>query len=326
MIARALVASVFCATMLHAQGTLVVANQKEHTVLFVDPVKRQALASVVVGVNGHEVAVSQDGRLVYVPIYSNVGVGKEGTNGQFVDVIEIASHKKVASIDLGKPVRPHKPLAAADGMLYISAELSNAIDIIDPGTRRVVGQLPTGAPQSHMFVLSADGRRAYTANVGSGSVSVIDVPARKLITVIPLTQKVQRIALSSDQHYTFTSDQDQPRVAIIDNRTNTLSRWLTTAGIGYTTQATPDGKYLMVSELVGDQAQIEVFDVRTWHAVRTLPIPSRGDEFLLRGALAYLSSPAAGQISVLDMEHWKMLSPIVLTPGVDGMAWAPAAP
>ena len=59
-------------------GLLVIANQKEHTVLVVDPDERKELAKVVVGVNGHEVMVSKDGKFAYVPIYGNSGVGRPG--------------------------------------------------------------------------------------------------------------------------------------------------------------------------------------------------------------------------------------------------------
>src|SRR5690242_5750521 len=62
-------------------GRLVVVNQKEHTVLLVDPENRRELAKIFVGINGHEVAVSPDSRYAYVPIYGNSGVGKPGTDG-----------------------------------------------------------------------------------------------------------------------------------------------------------------------------------------------------------------------------------------------------
>lgn len=52
-------------------GLLVVANQREHTVLVIDPDNRRELAKISVGVNGHEVIVSKDGRFAYVPIYGN---------------------------------------------------------------------------------------------------------------------------------------------------------------------------------------------------------------------------------------------------------------
>src|SRR6267143_4290032 len=71
------------------RGLLVVANQYEHTVLIVDPEKRQQLAKITVGVNGHELIVSPDGRFAYVPIYGNSGVGRPGTDGTTIDVIDL---------------------------------------------------------------------------------------------------------------------------------------------------------------------------------------------------------------------------------------------
>src|ERR1700737_1848386 len=92
-----------------AHGLLVVANQAEHTVLLIDPENRRELAKIVVGVNGHEVAVSSDGHFAYVPIYGNSGVGKPGSDGATIDVIDLTERKLAATIDLGKPLRPHGP-------------------------------------------------------------------------------------------------------------------------------------------------------------------------------------------------------------------------
>src|SRR5947207_10082981 len=80
-----------------AGGLLVVANQKEHTLLLVDPDNRRELAKIVVGVNGHEVMASKDGRFAYVPIYGNSGVGRPGTDGSKHDVIELNTQKHALS-------------------------------------------------------------------------------------------------------------------------------------------------------------------------------------------------------------------------------------
>src|SRR6476661_6484309 len=176
-----------------SHGTLVVANQKEHTVLLVDPESRHELAKISVGVNGHELAVSPDARFAYVPIYGNSGVGRPGTDGTTIDIIDLQEHKLAATMDLGKPLRPHQATFGSDGLLYVSAELANALDVIDPTSRKVIAQVPTGQPESHMFVLSKDGTRAYTSNVHVGTVSVADIANRKLITTIPVAKQVQRI-------------------------------------------------------------------------------------------------------------------------------------
>src|SRR5436309_11705660 len=108
---------------------------------------------------------SKDGRFAYVPIYGNSGVGRPGTDGSTIDVIDLQTRKLSATIDLGKPLRPHRAEFGPDGLLYVTAELANAVDVIDPSTRKVLAEIPTGEPQSHMLVLTSDGRRAYTANV-----------------------------------------------------------------------------------------------------------------------------------------------------------------
>src|SRR5437870_2650890 len=209
-----------------ASGLLVVANQKEHTLLVVDPDNRRELAKISVGVNGHEVIVSNDSRFAYVPIYGNSGVGRPGTDGSTIDVIDLQERKLAATIDLGKPLRPHCAEFGPDGLLYVTAELANAVEVIDPSTRKFLAEIPTGAPQSHMLVLSRDGHRGYTANVSAGSVSVLDLEKRDLITTIPVAKTVQRISISPDGLRIFTHDQNVPRIAVIDTATNKITYWI----------------------------------------------------------------------------------------------------
>jgi YVTN family beta-propeller protein len=325
---RVLVLSLCVTSVAAAQsGLLAVVNQKEHSVILVDPATRQPAAAIPVGVNGHEIAASPDGSQLYVPIYGNSGVGKPGSDGETIDIIDVAARKVAATMDFGRPLRPHKDIFGPGGLLYCTGELARAIQIVDVSTRKVVGQIPTGAKESHMFAFSPDRTRAYTANVGAGSVSVLDVSNRKLITVIPLTRTVQRIAVSNDGRWVFTSDYDQPRLAVIDSRTNALSHWVATGARPYVTQPTEDGRYLLVSEIPDSEdrtkpGQLEVFDMATWKAVHTYPLPASGTGgFLLHGGLVYLSVPAAGVVEVLDPKTWAMQSPITLTPGVDGLAW-----
>src|SRR5258708_7087567 len=137
-------------------GLLVVANQKEHTLLVVDPDNRRELAKIAVGVNGHEVIVSKDSRFAYVPIYGNSGVGKPGTDGRTSAVLDRQERNLAPTIDLGKPLRRHRSEFGPDGLLYVTAELANAVDVIDPSSRKVLAEIPTGEPQSHMLVLSRE--------------------------------------------------------------------------------------------------------------------------------------------------------------------------
>ena len=307
-----------------ARGLLVVANQVEHTVLVVDPETRRELAKIVVGVNGHEVIVSKDGHYAYVPIYGNSGVGRPGTDGSTIDVVDLRERKLAATIDLGKGLRPHRAEFGPDGLLYVTAEIANAVDVVDPSTRQVLAEIPTGQKESHMLVLSPDGRRAYTANVAAGSVSVLDLSKRSLVTTIPLAKTIQRISISPDGLRVFTHDQDAPRIAIIDTATNKISNWIELPSPAYASEATPDGRWLLALSMAANR--LFVVDLQTLKVVRSLEAPKRSSEILVRpgGDIAYISGTGAGKIAVLDLRSWKMQPPIDLTPGVDGLAWAPA--
>jgi YVTN family beta-propeller protein len=308
-----------------AHGILVVANQREHTTLLIDPETRQELAKVSVGVNGHEVAVSPDSRFAYVPIYGNSGVGKPGTDGATIDIVDLHDRKLAATIDLGKPLRPHRAEFGHDGLLYITAELSKSVDVIDPATRKIIAEIPTGAIESHMVVISPDGRRAYTANVAAGSVSVLDLQKRALVTVIPVAKTVQRISISADGKRVFTHDQDTPRIAAIDTATNTVASWITVPSTVYSSSPTADGRKLLADSPAG---KIFVIDLSSAKVEESFDIPPALGELLLTpdGKFAFVSCPAAGTIEVLDISAHKLLQPIKLTPGVDGLAWAPAIP
>ena len=77
------------ASSLRAQGYLFVANQFEHTALLIDLTSRKTISTTGVDINGHEVATSSDGHFAYVPIYGNSGVGKPGTDGGTIQIVDL---------------------------------------------------------------------------------------------------------------------------------------------------------------------------------------------------------------------------------------------
>jgi YVTN family beta-propeller protein len=208
--------------------------------------------------------------------------------------------------------------------LYVTAELANAIDVIDPATRKVLAEIPTGQRESHMLVISPDGRRAYTANVGAGSVSVLDLSKRTLIAAIPVAKKIQRISISPDGSRVYTHDQDSPRVAIIDTATNKISGWIELPASAYASASTPDGRWLLA---VSQQKGLFVVELSSGKVAHSFEAPKNSSEILIRpgGDVAYVSGTGDGKIAVYDLHTWEARPPIELSPGVDGLAWLPAS-
>ena len=65
------------------QNLLLVVNQGDQSMSLVDPAAGVQIGKVKTNeIRAHEVTASPDGRLAYLPIYGNSGVGKPGTDGR----------------------------------------------------------------------------------------------------------------------------------------------------------------------------------------------------------------------------------------------------
>ena len=307
-----------------AHPELLVANQGDRDLSIIDLAEAKQIATVPEdGVTGHEVAASPDGKTAYVPIYGNSGVGKPGTDGRVMVVIDVPSHKVIHTVDFGHGVRPHCPIYDKNsGMLYVTTELDKSVSIVDPKTLKIVGSVPTGQEQSHMLTLSRDGSRGYTANVGPGTVSVLDMKARKTLAIIPISKNTQRIAISRDDRMVFTADQTKPQLAVIDTATNKLKTWIALPAVAYGTAPTLDGRWLLVTQR--DSKQLVVVDLKSLKAVKTIDVPSGPTEILMNpdGKTAYVSCTHTKQIAVIDLANWTVKGTIEAGAEDDGLAWA----
>src|SRR4051794_33543174 len=124
-----------------SQGTLLVANQKDHSISLIDATAGQQVAAVPENATtGHEVTASPDGKTAYVPIYGNSGVGRPGTDGKEMLVIDIPSQKITGHVDFGHGVRPHCPVFDTKrNVLYVTTELDKTVSVIDPRTLKIIG-------------------------------------------------------------------------------------------------------------------------------------------------------------------------------------------
>jgi YVTN family beta-propeller protein len=307
-----------------ASGLLLVANKGDHTLSIIDPALGKQVAAVEQsGVTGHEVCASPDGTTAYVPIYGNSGVGRPGTDGSTIDVIDIASRTRVATIDLGQPERPHDPVFGADGRLYVTGELSKTILVIDPKTRTIVDRIPTGERESHMVALTRDGKRAFTSNVGAGSVSVIDVAAKKVLAVVPVSASAQRIALSVDEKLVFTADQKEPRIVAIDTATHAVARSFALPATGFATAPTPDGKLLLVT--MPSVLKMVAIDLQSGQVAHTIELPGTPQEVIVRpdGKSAFVSCDKTKQVAVVDLATFTVEKLIAAGTMADGLAFVP---
>jgi YVTN family beta-propeller protein len=311
---------------LTAQSHLLVVTQRDHTFHVYDPNTLQEIATTVEdgGADaGHEVIATADGKTAYVPLYGNSGVGKPGSDGDHIQIFDVATGKPKATIAFPHGVRPHKPIwDTHTGMLLVTTEIDQTVSIIDPKTMKIVGSIPTGAEQSHMITLLPNGKKLYSANVGPGTVSVMDVPARKLLKTIPISGNTQRISNSNDGAYVFTADQKQPDLVVIDTKTDTVTHRIQLPGVGYGTTPTVDGKYLLVT--MDGQPAIAVVDLKTMAVVKSIETPKGINEVVVTpdGKTAYATSPKTDHLVKIDLATFAVTKDVPTGKFPDGLWFA----
>jgi YVTN family beta-propeller protein len=328
--ARLVAASFFALASITAggQSRLLVVTQRDQTFHVYDP---ETLTEIVSAKEdggtdaGHEVIATADGKRAFVPLYGNSGVGKPGTDGDHIQIFDIASAKPIGTIAFPHGVRPHKPIwDSHTGMLLVTTEIDKTVSIIDPKTMKVVGSIPTGAEQSHMITLLPDGKKLYSANVGPGTVSVMDVLARKLLKIIPISSNTQRISSSNDGKWVFTADQTAPELVAIDTKTDTISKRIKLPGVGDGTAPTPDGKYLLVT--MDGQPAIAVVDLKTMEVVKSIETPKGINEVVVTpdGKLAYATSAKTDHLVKIDLGTFTVTKDVTTGKFPDGLWFAAA--
>ncbi len=308
------------------KGTLVTANQGPNTLALIDLATGKQVAQLQEDglVKVHELAILPDGKTVIAPIYGDSGVGKPGTDGSKILVYDIPARKVIHTIDLGKGLRPHQPTYDPKrNVIYVTSELDQAMTAIDAKTFKVLYEIPTGQPESHMFALSHDGHRGYTSNVGPGTVSVLDLDAHETLAVIPVAKHLQRISISRDDKTVFVSDTTTPRLAAIDTATNTVRQWIDLPSPGFGSAPTADGKTLLIC--MPDAGKLGVIDLASMKLVKTIEVAGKPQEILYSpdGSRAWASSFGEPKVAEIDTKTWTLTRELPGTDRNDGMAYAP---
>ena len=204
----ALAASVVGAPAAAAQpaGILLVGNKGENTLSFVDVATGAELGRAPTGPMPHEIAVSPDGRQAAVVSYG----------GRGIDIFDVASRRKVRTIDLAPNEGPHGIAWLADSRILATTERSRSLTIVDTNRADAVSAVPTGEEGTHMVAVSPDARFAFTANIQSGTVSVVDLAAGRLVRNFTVSGQPEAIALTPDGSTLWVGDLEGHRLQAFD--------------------------------------------------------------------------------------------------------------
>jgi DNA-binding beta-propeller fold protein YncE len=324
------------ATVLAADGELIVLNKSGASASILDLEDGSELARIDVGVGPHEATVSPDGSTVVVADYG------DRNPGNTLSVIDLAERKLVRTIDLGDNRRPHGILFIDEAHVLVTTEDSRRLLKVHVESGEIVAAMETGGAVGHMVAVSGDGSRAFVPHMYSDNVAVLDLESGERTELIPLGEQPEGIDARPGHPEIWITNRAGNSVSILHAQTLEVLATLDCADFPIRLKFTPDGQYALVSN--ARSGDVVVFDAEARSEVHRIPMLAESvadkDERLFGeqfgdsptpvgivvhpdGKSAYVANTNADVISVIDLEKFELVDRLVAGEEPDGMAWAP---
>lgn len=272
----------------------------------------------------HELAISSDGRSIYVPIYGSSGVGKPGTDEHTLHIFNSRTGKQQGVLDMLPFKRLHSIVVGRYGKMYVTAETSQAVVIIDLQSMAVEGSIPTGSTNAHMIAVTADERTIFSSNVWSETISVMDVTSRSLTKMIPTEGPNQRITLSPDEGHVVTSLISAQKVVALSRHTFQLEYEVQLDGSPFTAKFGADGAVLYnIGTRHGETCvwKIDVAGRQAAKAVYGLGGDPGSLEVSPFTGNIYVTDQPTRKLMILDPDSLALIKSIETDPSPDAMAF-----
>ena len=149
------------------------ANIPAGTVTAIDLAKRRKLRDIRVGGRPEGIALTPDGRTLWVG----------DLEGARVQAYDTRSFERLAEVKTGKV--PIRVLASADGKWIVTSNLGDgSLSIIDAKTKKRVRDVPVSGSQEAgqvTILFSPDGRLIYAAETGRDEVAEVDLASGRVL-------------------------------------------------------------------------------------------------------------------------------------------------
>jgi YVTN family beta-propeller protein len=294
-------------------------------VRFFDPSSLAELSSLTIVGTPHELAISADHKLAFVPDYGDGVYGRNPKPGHSIAVIDLASRKVVDTIDISPHRAPHGLQVDSAGLLYASCDLSRKLLVIDPKQRSVLAAIDTDGT-GHWAAVLPDGSKAYVANKNDRRfVTVIDIPNRRIAGTVAMPNGTQGITASPDGKQVLALDLTEPKIAVIDTATDKVTGHIAISGATkglWRARYSPDGKRLLVSSSA--ENNVHVLDARTpdgeQQVVKTGRTPF-GITFTPDSRTALIGNHGDGSVDVVDLDTLKVTRRFKAGTGIEALSY-----
>lgn len=200
-----------------------------------------------VGKHPHEMALSPDGKLLYVTNNGMLWMTDPGEGGNTVSIVDVAARKTVGTIDLGKYFRPHGiSFDPKSGRLLSTIENPDGLLLIDPAAKKVLRKYEVNGEDPHMVMHRPGAEWAYASNTGTGTLAAVHLESGR-VKLIECGGRPQGGVFSHDGKTLYITNAESNTIAIFDVAKNERTGIIQTGKGPNRIALTPDGKTLVYS-------------------------------------------------------------------------------
>jgi DNA-binding beta-propeller fold protein YncE len=296
-------------------GTVVVVNKQGNDASFIDLATGRIVATAPTGEGPHELVVSPDG---------GTAVATDYAGGNSLTVFDIASGRRVRTIDLAAHPRPHGISFMPGGeVVAVTSEASQSVVLVRVSDGEIVADISTDAQGSHMLAVTADGSRIWTGDIGSNTVSELDVDAGTKVRAFDAPAAPEAVNVTPDGGRVFAGSNDTGRVTAFDTSDGSATLLADGFAWPYRIFLTPGVEQIIIPDL-GNET-LRFFDGETYEELGRIDFPGEAPQGLILhpdGRHLFQSLSGAGRIAVVDIRSREVVGYLPAGSGPDGIGYS----
>lgn len=280
-------------------------------VRFYDAVTHAELKAIATARFPHELAISPDRRFVCVSIYGLGIFGRNPEPGQTIEIFDLATMERTATLSVAPFFAPHGMMFDAAGKLWVGCDAAARLLCIDPAAGRIEGAWDTGSTGSHFIVMTPDAAKIYVSNKGD-DLGVFDVRRRAFTATLALPRGSEGVTASPDARHVVAADNASGDLHVIDTAQDRIVARVPLDGVPPShpkrsrlmrPRFSPDGRFVIVTNYAS--ATVHVMDtgnLRDQHVLVTAKGPM-GAAFAPDNRSVLIAGHDSGIVTAIDLER-----------------------
>lgn len=265
-----------------------VGNFKDSTVSVIDTASGALVATIPVASGPHGMAISSDGRFVYVT----------GDGSSSLSVIDTTVDRVAQTIEVGPT--PHGIALLPDGKtLLVGVYGADRVAFVDTASGTVVASVAVARP--HTIAVRPDGKLAYVASQQPGrfALVVVDLSTRAVLRSIGLDKPPRDPEFSHDGRFLFVTTAGVDALRVIDAATEQvvgevatgasphIGKWFAGAAVG--------------TVVVQGPGELLTFDPATRTPLRAFPVGRQPHWMASDGKTVWVTNEGSNDVSAVDL-------------------------